>query len=196
MDNNELLIQSIQKMELKDAKRIIMRYLYLNPNLDSVDVTPITNEILEGNLKRITNKNIVELLNDFGHTEIKFDRFDRNEIKQVEKHKEQNNDIQDLYNTNLIELEILRENNKKLKEQKEAQDDKVKILETKLDELNNKVFKLFNLTQKGMLKEVSNDSIDELYIEYLTKGTKKLKDAFVTQKEDGKLIIPKTYFEL
>ena len=201
----EQLREIIQNMDItKETKAKLDKALYRTPGIKTFLVTKIREKLLEGDID-ITEEQAENLVNTLGGS----NKINKSTPKTIEiperKTNEEVESLKNMYNTTLVEVEQLRKELKKKEDEQKAKDELLKQMQQQM-ELNtqalqevNKLKKLQNILKKldvtklNKLFEVPDDSINELYLEYLTDRVKKSGLAYIFE-QDNKLIIPKAYY--
>lgn len=206
MMNIEKLKNIITETNLDRSELNKTIYKVLLETRDSMTVKPISQEILNLNFESLENNEINKLIEALGGQVEKEDilvdknkTINKKEEIDLQKIQEELKTLTELYNTTLSENQKLINSNKNMsKSIKDLENKLQKINDIDIDKIieeNIKLKKIALLTEKQNAIEVSDEDINNLYIEYVSNKENKYNEAFLVEY-NNKIIIPKKYYEV
>lgn len=181
MDNeiylNELLSKSKDNYQTKKNK--IVNALLKTEDMMKVKI--ISEKVMNGDFSDLKEKSIYNLIIAFEDGNFKNDNDTKINYESNEKPKDIQTELK--YESELIalkEIELLR--------------NEIQSMKNKYDALfreHNNLKSVMQITKTAELIEVSDEDINELYIDYLQNGTTNHKSAFITNG-----VIPKSYYKI
>jgi hypothetical protein len=158
--------QSLSKEDLKNIRK------YLITKYDAMKVEPIMTMLLNGKME--------------------------DELLSVEDKKEISRIINPNYNSGEVYHVIFKDALDNTSDAKTLNEHLIAKQNQIIEELkkeNERLKGLTLLTRIAEVKTISDDDINNLYFKYLENKSTELGEAFIVKK-DGKIIIPKTYFQI
>ena len=200
----ELLKGLIEKSESTVQQKINKIIQTLIRTEDPIKARILSEQILDGKFESLENQSVLNLIIAFsddkaivinGMTEF----IDTKEDPIFNKNDTDNNKMIKTLEYQLKNMQLQMEsleynNNKKMKELEDSNNKRIKELEkmnSKLSESNIRLATRLSLTKNSKLIEVSDESINELYIRNLETAATEYEEAFIV-----KGIVPKTYYKL
>lgn len=184
----EKLIESIRNKKVTKEKRDnVLSYLNSSMEYDSRMIKQMLSDLFDNyktdNIEEKHFQGIIDILDD-GDTITNPVKISIKNISPLPPENKKVENFSEEYYTNhsTFESNTLRYENKKLLEE---------LTKTK-NELN-KYKKMVSLTEQESLNIISDEDINELYLEYKNNGTKEFKSAFIVEC-DSKLIMVKQYY--
>ena len=206
----ESLKELIEQSELTIQQKINKIIQTLQRTEDPIKARMLSEQILNGEFGDLEEQSIIDMINAFSNennnksivTNDKVEETKDNEQIYDEKDDSDTKNMKTLeyqikvlqsqlesseYNNNKTIKELELSSNLAIKELEESNNKRIKELE----QTNNKLMSRLSLTKNSKLIEVSDESINELYIRNLETAATEYKEAFII-----KGIVPKTYYKI
>jgi len=200
----ELLKELIEKSELTVQQKINKIIQTLIRTEDPIKARILSNEILDGKFDKLENQSILNLVTAFNDNEsiVVSNQTEYNDVKEDTLFNKNDSNENKAIKTLEYQLKVMQSqmesleynNNKKMKELEELNNKRIDELtksNNELSGLNSRLVARLSLTKNSKLIEVSDESINELYIRNLETAVTEYDEAFIV-----KGIVPKTYYKL
>jgi len=200
----ELLKELIEKSELTVQQKINKIIQTLIRTEDPIKARILSNEILDGKFDKLENQSILNLVTAFNDNEsiVVSNQTEYNDVKEDTLFNKNDSNENKAIKTLEYQLKVMQSqmesleynNNKKMKELEELNNKRIDELtksNNELSGLNSRLVARLSLTKNSKLIEVSDESINELYIRNLETAVTEYEEAFIV-----KGIVPKTYYKL